>query len=135
MTQQCELTGVKISFGNNVSHAHNKTKRNFTPNLQKKSIYSDILNQMVRLKISTKAIKSIECAGGFDKYIISIPNNKLSIKALKLKKAIKIKIAKSPKNEKNDVINLVTNAMENAMKFKVPLKVDYSFGQNWYEAH
>jgi len=41
----------------------------------------------------------------------------------------------APKNEKNDVINLVTNAMENAMKFKVPLKVDYSFGQNWYEAH
>ena len=38
MTKQCELTGVKISFGNNVSHAHNKTKRNFTPNLQKKSI-------------------------------------------------------------------------------------------------
>ena len=70
MTQQCELTGVKISFGNNVSHAHNKTKRNFTPNLQKKSIYSDILNQMVRLKISTKAIKSIKCAGGFDKLSI-----------------------------------------------------------------
>ena len=103
MTQQCELTGVKISFGNNVSHAHNKTKRNFTPNLQKKSIYSDILNQMVRLKISTKAIKSIECAGGFDKYIISIPNKKLSIKALKLKKAIKIKITKSPKNEKKNL--------------------------------
>ena len=103
MAKQCELTGVKISLGNNVSHAHNKTKRNFTPNLQKKSIYSDTLNQMVRLKISTKAIKSIECAGGFDKYIISIPNKKLSVKALKFKKAIKIKIAKSPKNKKKDL--------------------------------
>ena len=100
MSKQCELTGVKISLGNNVSHAHNKTKRSFTPNLQKKSIYSDILNQMVRLKISTKAIKSIESAGGFDKYIISIPNNKLSIKALKFKKAIKVKIAQSPNNKK-----------------------------------
>jgi large subunit ribosomal protein L28 len=103
MTKQCELTGIRISLGNNVSHAHNKTKRNFIPNLQKKSIYSDILNQMVRLKISTKAMKSIECAGGFDKYIISIPNKKLSVKALKFKKAIKIKIAKSPKNKKKDL--------------------------------
>ena len=58
---------------------------------------------MIRLKISTKAIKTIECSGGFDKYIISIPNNKLSIKALKLKKAIKIKITKSPKNEKKNL--------------------------------
>ena len=100
MTKQCELTGIKISHGNNVSHAHNKTKRTFIPNLQRKHIYSDILNQMVRLKISTKAMKSIEFAGGLDKYIVSIPNNKLSGKALKLKKAIKQKINKSPKVEK-----------------------------------
>ena len=100
MTKQCELTGVKISIGNNVSHAHNKTKRTFTPNLQRKNIYSDILNQMVRLKISTKAIKSIEFAGGFDKYIVSIPNKKLSSKALKLKKAIKKKIIKPPEIKK-----------------------------------
>ena len=100
MTKQCELTGVKISLGNNVSHAHNKTKRNFVPNLQKKNIYSDILNQMVRLKISTKAMKSIEFAGGFDKYIISTTSNKLSVKALKIKKAIKKKISVSSKIEK-----------------------------------
>ena len=91
MTKQCELTGIKVSLGNNVSHAHNKTKRNFMPNLQRKNIYSDVLNQMVRLKISTNAIKSIECAGGFDKYIATIPNNRLSNKALKLKKIIKAK--------------------------------------------
>ena len=87
MTKQCELTGVKISFGNNVSHAHNKTKRNFMPNLQRKNIYSDILNQMVRLKISTKAMKSIDCAGGFDKYIVScwcLKNQKV-LKPLKKK--------------------------------------------------
>ena len=99
MVKQCELTGVKISIGNSVSHAHNKTKRDFIPNLQKKNIYSDILNQMVRLKISTKAMKSIEFAGGFDKYIVSVANNKLSSKALKLKKAIKKKITKSSKVE------------------------------------
>ena len=100
MTKQCELTGIKISFGSNISHAHNKTKRNFIPNLQKKSIYSDILNQMVRLKLSTKAIKSIEYVGGFDKYILSIPDYKLSNKALKLKKAIKKK-----KNIDTSVLN------------------------------
>ena len=103
MTKQCELTGIKVSRGNNVSHAHNKTKRNFMPNLQRKNIYSDILNQMVRLKISTKAMKSIEFAGGLDKYIVSISNNKLSGKALKLKKAIKQKINKSPKVEKKNL--------------------------------
>ncbi|MBH70929.1 MAG: 50S ribosomal protein L28 [Alphaproteobacteria bacterium MarineAlpha6_Bin6] len=101
MTKQCELTGIKVSIGNNVSHAHNKTKRNFLPNLQKKSIFSDILNQMVRLKISTKAIKSIEIAGGFDKYIVSLPNNKLSVKALKLKKAIKKKTINISDNNKS----------------------------------
>ena len=100
MTKQCELTGIKISFGNNVSHAHNKTRRTFVPNTQKKNTYSESLDKMIKLNLSTKAIRSIEFAGGFDKYIISIPNNKLSIKALKLKKAIKIKIAKSPKDEK-----------------------------------
>ena len=102
MSKQCELTGVKISIGNNVSHAHNKTKRDFTPNLQKKNIYSDILNQMVRLKISTKALKSIESAGGFDKYIIDVPNKKLSIKALKIKKAIKKRTISSKKEQPND---------------------------------
>ena len=99
MSKQCELTGVKISIGNNVSHAHNKTKRDFTPNLQKKNIYSDILNQMVRLKISTKALKSIESAGGFDKYIIDVPNKKLSIKPLKIKKAIKKRTISSKKEQ------------------------------------
>ena len=92
MTKQCELTGIKVSIGNNVSHAHNKTKRNFLPNLQKKNIFSDILNQMIRLRISAKAMKSIEFAGGFDKYIVSLPNERLSNKALKLKKAIKSKL-------------------------------------------
>ena len=103
MTKQCELTGVKISLGNNVSHAHNKTRRNFMPNLQKKNIYSDILNQMIRLKISTKAIKTIECSGGFDKYIVSIPNEKLSRKALKIKKAIKKRITVSPEKKKKEL--------------------------------
>ena len=91
MTKQCELTGMKISFGNNVSHAHNKTKRTFVPNIQKKSTYSESLNQMIKLNLSIKAIRSMEFAGGLDKYILSIPNSQLSGKALKVKMAIKKK--------------------------------------------
>ena len=91
MTKQCELTGTKISFGNNVSHAHNKTKRTFVPNIQKKSTYSESLNQMIKLNLSIRAIRSMEFAGGLDKYILSIPNSQLSDKALKVKMAIKKK--------------------------------------------
>ena len=58
MSKQCELTGVKISLGNNVSHAHNKTKRSFTPNLQKKRYFIPELNKNVTLKLSTNAIKT-----------------------------------------------------------------------------
>ena len=78
-----------------------KPKEIFYQIYKKKSIFSDILNQMVRLKISTKAIKSIEIAGGFDKYIVSLPNNKLSVKALKLKKAIKKKTINISDNNKS----------------------------------
>jgi len=84
MTKQCELTGMKISFGNNVSHAHNKTRRTFVPNIQKKSTYSESLNRMIKLNLSIRAIRSMEFAGGLDKYILSIPNSQLSNKALKV---------------------------------------------------
>ena len=100
MTKLCELTGIKISFGNNVSHAHNKTKRTFIPNIQKKNTYSESLNRMVRLNLSIKAIRSIEFAGGLDKYILSIPNSQLSNKALRVKAEIKKKI--KPKIKKKE---------------------------------
>ena len=92
MSRQCELTGLRIAYGKNVSHAHNKTRRTFTPNIQKKNMYSESLDQMIRLNLSTKAIKSMDFAGGFDTYIISIPNHLLSRKALKIKKAVSKKV-------------------------------------------
>tara|TARA_B100001013_G_C24589685_1_gene434241 strand:+ start:57 stop:389 length:333 start_codon:yes stop_codon:yes gene_type:complete len=106
MTKQCELTGIKISFGNNVSHAHNKTRRTFVPNIQKKNTYSESLDKMIKLNLSTKAIRSIEFAGGLDKYILSIPNDRLSNKALKFKTAIKKKIGLTIEKKK---INKKTN--------------------------
>jgi|TARA_B100000315_G_C14548047_1_gene574270 large subunit ribosomal protein L28 len=104
MSKQCELTGLKVLFGNSVSHAHNKTKRTFTPNIQKKSTYSECLDRMIRLNLSIKAIRSMDTAGGFDKYILSIPNNKLSSKALQIKKAIKKKI--NIKDDKTKKVSL-----------------------------
>ena len=52
MAKQCELTGLKVTFGNNVSHAHNKTRRTFVPNIQKKNTYSELLNRMIKLNLS-----------------------------------------------------------------------------------
>ena len=103
MTKQCELTGTKVSFGNNVSHAHNKTRRTFVPNIQKKSTYSESLNRMIKLNLSIRAIRSMEFAGGLDKYILSIPNSQLSNKALKVKIAIKKKV--TPKIKKKETKN------------------------------
>ena len=105
MTKQCELTGTKVSFGNNVSHAHNKTRRTFAPNIQKKSTYSESLNRMIKLNLSIRAIRSMEFAGGLDKYILSIPNSQLSNKALKVKTAIKKKVTPNIKKKetKNNI--------------------------------
>tara|TARA_B100001013_G_scaffold208656_1_gene126733 strand:+ start:1035 stop:1370 length:336 start_codon:yes stop_codon:yes gene_type:complete len=111
MTKQCELTGIKISFGNNVSHAHNKTKRSFIPNIQKKNTYSESLDKMIKLNLSAKAIRSIEFVGGFDKYILSIPNKQLSNKALKYKKAIKKKIGVQDKKKKINSKNTKKTSM------------------------
>ena len=103
MAKQCELTGLKVTFGNNVSHAHNKTRRTFIPNIQKKNTYSELLNRMIRLNLSIKAIRSIEFAGGLDKYILSIPNNQLSKKALKVKNEIKKKVSPNIKKKETSI--------------------------------
>ena len=104
MAKQCELTGLKVTFGNNVSHAHNKTRRTFVPNIQKKNTYSELLNRMIKLNLSIKAIRSMEFAGGLDKYILSIPNSQLSNKALKVKTAIKKKPHLRLKKKKQKII-------------------------------
>lgn len=59
MARECQLTGKKPAYGNNVSHAHNRTKRRYLPNLQKKRIWVQELNRFVTLKLSAEAIKTI----------------------------------------------------------------------------
>ena len=89
MTQRCKITGKNVMMGNNVSHAKNKTRKRFLPNLQKISFLSTTLNFSIQLRVSTRAIRIIEHNGGLDLFISSLPHKNLSKKILKLKKIIK----------------------------------------------
>lgn len=85
---RCELTGKKPVVKNLVSHSNIKTKTIAQPNVQKKRIFSRVLNQMVSLKVATSAIRDMEHIGGFDKFILNQPLAKLSKRALEVKNRI-----------------------------------------------
>ena len=89
MTRCCALTGKRTSFGHNVSHANNKTKRRFLPNLQRVSLYSDSLVRVLRLRITTHALRCIEQKGGIDKYLLMTSERYLSRKAIRYKHLIR----------------------------------------------
>ena len=88
MARVCELSGKKVMTGNNVSHANNKTKRRFLPNLNNVSLVSEKLDLTVRFKISANALRSVEHAGGLDNFLLKSKDNNLSPKAKKLKNKI-----------------------------------------------
>lgn len=85
MARVCELSGKKVMTGNNVSHANNKTKRKFLPNLNNVSLVSEKLDLTVRFKISANALRSVEHAGGLDNFLLRSKDNNLSPKAKRLK--------------------------------------------------
>ena len=93
MSRRCELTGKGVLVGNNVSHANNKTKRVFRPNLQEVSLASDSLGQDVKLKISMNALRSVDRIGGIDAFLMKAKDDVLSVKALRLKRMIAKKTA------------------------------------------
>ena len=88
MSRRCMITGKGVLTGNNVSHAHNKTRRRYLPNLQNTSILSDALGQMVRLRVTPNAIRTIDHKGGLDAYLLGTPNRKLPLEAKRLKRRI-----------------------------------------------
>jgi large subunit ribosomal protein L28 len=88
MSRRCEITGKGVLSGNNVSHANNKTRRRFLPNLQVTSLLSDVLGNQVRLRLSTRAIRTIEHNGGIDSFLLGTPNSKLTPEGLVLKRRI-----------------------------------------------
>jgi large subunit ribosomal protein L28 len=89
MTRRCELTGKGPLAGNNRSHAENKTKRVFRPNLVNVTLLSDVLDRRVRLRVSTNGLKSVEHNGGLDTYLLKTSNDDLSEKLQALKREIK----------------------------------------------
>ena len=92
MSKKCELTGKSPLKGHKVSHANNKVKRKFFPNLKKITFKSDLLKRNIRLSVSNAALRTVDYKGGLDFYLKKIKSFKLSPKAKKLKKQI---IAKS----------------------------------------
>jgi large subunit ribosomal protein L28 len=88
MARRCSVTGKGVLTGNNVSHANNKTRRRFLPNLQETSLMSDVLGTTVRLRLTTRGIKTIEHNGGLDAWLLGTPDRKLTDEAKALKRRI-----------------------------------------------
>jgi large subunit ribosomal protein L28 len=95
MARRCNITGKGVLTGNNVSHANNKTRRRFLPNLQDTTMLSDALGHLVRLRLTVNAIRTIEHNGGLDAYLLGTANNKLPAEALRLKRRIAKAAAKA----------------------------------------
>ena len=88
MSRVCELTGKGPMTGNNVSHANNKTRRRFLPNLNDTTLQSEALGRAFKLRISAHALRSVDHRGGLDKFLAKAKDSDLSANALKIKKAI-----------------------------------------------
>ena len=88
MSRRCELTGKGVMVGNNVSHANNKTKRRFLPNLNDVTLASDALGQAFKFRISAAALRTVDHRGGLAAFMAKAKDDELSTKALKVKKSI-----------------------------------------------
>lgn len=90
MSRRCQLTGVGVQSGNNVSHSNRKTRRRFKPNLHNVSLKSEILKSDVSLRITSATLRSVDHNGGIDNFLLTANDNSLTELALKLKKKIKL---------------------------------------------
>lgn len=93
MARRCELTGKAVLTGNNVSHANNKSRRRYLPNIQAVRVLSDAMGQSYSLNISAHALRSIEHRGGFDTFLLKARDEELSLRARRLKRQIAKKLA------------------------------------------
>jgi large subunit ribosomal protein L28 len=92
MARRCSVTGKGVLVGNNVSHANNKTKRRFLPNLQKATLLSDALGESISLRLTTKGLRTIEHKGGLDAFLMGASNTDLDKKALRFKKRLALAV-------------------------------------------
>ncbi|MBL3571781.1 50S ribosomal protein L28 [Rhodovulum sp. BSW8] len=88
MSRVCELTGKGPMTGNNVSHAHNKTRRRFLPNLNEVTLISDVLGRAFKFRVSAAGLRTVDHRGGLDNFLAKARDAELSDKALKVKKEI-----------------------------------------------
>ena len=88
MSRVCELSGKGPMVGNTISHANNKSRRRFLPNLNDVTLISDVLGQSFKLRISAAGLRSVDHRGGLDAYLMKASDSELSSNALKIKKAI-----------------------------------------------
>ena len=95
MSRVCQVTGKRVMTGNNVSHANNKTRRRFLPNLQETSFFSDVLGTSIQIRLSTNGIRTIEHNGGLDAFLTGTPNRSLPAEAQVLKRRIQRALAQS----------------------------------------
>ncbi len=93
MARRCELSGKGVQSGNNVSHANNKTRRRFLPNLQHASMTSDALGQIVRLRVTPYALRAVDKRGGLDSYLLATGDDKLSLNARRIKRRVRKAVA------------------------------------------
>ena len=88
MSRRCSVTQKGVLTGNNVSHANNKTRRRFLPNLNTTNLYSDLLKTTFKLKVSNHGLRTVEHNGGLDKYLLSTSTRKLSPELLRIRKKL-----------------------------------------------
>tara|TARA_X000000950_G_C13825560_1_gene623880 strand:+ start:115 stop:399 length:285 start_codon:yes stop_codon:yes gene_type:complete len=88
MAKRCQITGKTVMSGNNVSHANNRTRRRFLPNLQVTTMQSDILGRSLKLRVTTSAIRTVEKHGGIDPFLIQARNSELADEARAIKSEI-----------------------------------------------
>ena len=91
MSKKCELTGKNPMKGHNVSHANNKTKRRFLPNLKKVKFKSELLKKSLKLTVSNAGVRSVDKKGSFDEFLKTVKNKDLSPRLKKLKKSLQIR--------------------------------------------
>ena len=91
MSKKCELTGKIPLKGHNVSHANNKTRRRFLPNLKKVTFTSELLKRNIKLNVSNSAVRTVDKKGGFDLFIQNTKSKNLSLRVKKIKKSITAK--------------------------------------------
>jgi large subunit ribosomal protein L28 len=93
MARRCELTGKGVLTGNNVSHALNRTRRRFLPNLCDVTLISESLERSVKLRISAAALRTVEHRGGLDAFLLKAKDEELSVRALGIKKEVRAAVA------------------------------------------